>query len=149
MKPPTPQHYRRPLRLIAEIQLTPFIDLTLLLLLVVLVVAPLLNNGRGLGVADLATPTLPVQTLDLTAGADQTLTLADATITEAALVALLKERVSVQPELGVIVRIPPDFPAQRLLRIMDSLRVAGVRQTAVADLPPVPVTTTPSPVGAP
>ncbi|MES2595176.1 MAG: biopolymer transporter ExbD [Verrucomicrobiota bacterium] len=113
----------------AEIQITPLLDLMLVLLLAVIVLVPALRSeSRVFKEAEVGQPT---KTIELVVSPDLKLTLAGEAITDRELIAALKTRVAVAPEVGVVVRIPTTLQASALLEIMDALRAASVRHTAV------------------
>jgi biopolymer transport protein ExbD len=123
-------------RLVAEISVTPLLDLMLLLLLVVIVLVPelrpLKSKGSALSSDQAGAPAaVPKKTLELLVAADLKLTLDGKGIEPRDLIADLKKRVTAEPELGVIVRIPAALPAPRLLEIMEALRAAEIRHSAV------------------
>jgi biopolymer transport protein ExbD len=112
----------------AEIQITPLLDLMLLLLLAVVVLVPVLRS-QSTAVPDRSHG--PTKSIELTVSADLKLTLAGEAITDRELIPALKLRVAVAPDAGVVVRIPPTLQASALLQIMDALRAASVKHTAV------------------
>ncbi len=123
-------------RLVAEISVTPLLDLMLLLLLAVIVLVPELRPFKkaaspvSSGKADSSVAT-PKTMLELSVAGDLKLTLDGKGIEHRDLIADLKKRVTAEPQLGVVVRIPAALPAPRLLEIMEALRAAEVRHSAV------------------
>ncbi|GEP45460.1 ExbD/TolR family protein [Brevifollis gellanilyticus] len=113
----------------AEIQITPLLDLMLLLLLTVVVLVPALRSESK--VFQETPAGQPKKTIELVVSPDLKLTLAGESITDRELIAALKMRMAVAPETGVVVRIPANLQASALLEIMDALRAAAVKHTAV------------------
>lgn len=116
--------------LLAEVQVTPLLDLVLMLLLAVLVLVPVLRGGPH---ADSPSQTgqSPESMLELVVAADLKLTLSGKGIADQQLIGELKSRVSAEPNLGVLVRVPAELKTPALLQIMEALRSAHVRHTAV------------------
>lgn len=111
-----------------EIQITPLLDLLLLLLLTVVVLVPALRlESRAADEPE----SPPARTVDLIVAPDLKLSLAGEPITDRELIPALKLRMAVAPETGVVVRIPANLQASALLQIMDALRSAEVKHTAV------------------
>lgn len=126
--------------LLAEVQLTPVLDLVLMLMLAVLVLAPTLREAK-LEAAGTATAVhdVPKKTLELAVAADLKLTLAGTAVDEGALIGELKKRVEADPHLGVMLSVPPELKSPALLQLMEALRSAGVQHTAVTTKPlPLP-----------
>ncbi len=127
--------------LLAEVQLTPVLDLVLMLMLAVLVLAPALRESKleAAGTATTAVHDAPKKTLQLVVAADLKLTLAGTAVDEGALIGELKKRVAADPHLGVMLSVPPELKSPALLQLMEALRSAGVQHTAVTTKPlPLP-----------
>ncbi len=114
-------------QLITEIQLTPLLDLVLVLLLSAVVLLPLLSAGK----TDPAEPPRPTRVLDLVVKPDFKITLDGQVIQDNELIKALKMRLSLAPDTGVLVHVPPALQTPALLEIMDALRQASVRHTSV------------------
>lgn len=124
------------LRLINEISITPLLDVVLVLLFVFMLTAPLWNGDGELKLpsAGSAKTEMPSEVVPLTIDSTQTLRLADKVVAQADLVKELKALVHDKPAAAVLVRIHRELPVQFLVEIMDALRQAEVRKTAVATL---------------
>jgi biopolymer transport protein ExbD len=118
--------------LLAEIQITPLLDLMLVLLLATVVLVPVLKKAGEAGQGR-----LPAKTIELMVSPDLKLTLAGQAVEEQDLIAVLEKNVATSPDLGVLVRVPPTLTAPALLQIMDALRAAHVPHTAVVSEPPL------------
>lgn len=121
-------------RLVAEISITPLLDLMLVMLLSVVVLVPVLQDRPSfLQVKREATVALkPKKVIELLVKADLELLLEGKALKHAELIPELQKRVSVEPELGVLVSIRPSLLAPRLLELMDALRKAGIKHTSVS-----------------
>lgn len=124
-------------RLVAEISVTPLLDLMLLLLLTVLVLVPVMQGESQAGSAAPETEArpAPANKIELVVASDLHLMLAGKMIEHRDLIADLKKRTAADPNLGVVVRIPSSLAAPRLLEIMDAMRAASIRHTAVTVSP--------------
>jgi biopolymer transport protein ExbD len=125
-------------RLVAEISVTPLLDLMLLLLLTVIVLVPVLQSDSQASTAPAdktAAKPAPQNMIELIADADLKLKLAGENIEHGELITALKKRVAAEPNLGVIVRVPASMTAPRLMEIMEALRAAAILHTAVTISP--------------
>ena len=125
---------RHQLRLITEINITPMMDLVMVLLFVFLLAVPLLKAAKSMPAP--ATPPAtaalaPAETLTLTVYRDLSVTLDGAMLARTDLPASLKQFAERKPGLGVEVRMHRDLPVQHLVETMQMLEVAGIEKTAV------------------
>ncbi len=123
---------------VAEISVMSLLNLVLLMLLTVIVLVPVMQGDGQAGDSAsgrAAINSVPVTSIELGVETDLKLTLAGQRIEQGNLIAALKKRVATEPDLGVVVRIPSSLAAPRLLEIMDALRAASVRHTAVTAFP--------------
>ncbi len=119
-------------RMVSDIQVTPLLDLMLLLLLTVVVLVPILQGGpEDAALAELSDFTPPGRSIELIVSEDLSLNLDGQGIEANVLIADLKQRMIADPLLGVVTRVPPTLSAPRLLEIMQALHTAGVKRTAV------------------
>ena len=126
------------LRLINEISITPLLDVVLVLLFVFMLTAPLWDGDGELQLpsSSNAKGDLPSEVVPLTIDSTQTLRLNEKPVAQADLVQALKTLVHDKPGAGVLVKIHRELPVQFLVEVMDALRQAEVRKTAVATLNP-------------
>lgn len=118
--------------MVGDIQVTPLLDLILLLLLTLLVLVPVLQEGPDdAAQANFADLTSSDKTIELLVSEDLSLNLAGKRIEAKDMIADLKQRLIAEPLLGVVTRVPPTLLAPRLLEIMQALHAAGVKRTAV------------------
>lgn len=126
-------------RLVAEVQVVPWMDL--LLVFVILMLAFSASGMLGGGTEDGRTDSPgeagapPPARMELRVAKDLKLTLAGNEIEHQALISELSRQVAAAPELGVVVVIPPSLSAPQLIQVMDALRSAKVRHTAVVVSP--------------
>lgn len=115
----------------AEINVTPFVDVVLVLLIVFMVAAPMLNNGVPLDLPKTATSALPQQDeepLVLSTSADQTVRLQSTVMAREEVIAKLRavmaqrssQRIELQTEAGV--------PFEDFAVLLAALKKAGFTQ---------------------
>jgi biopolymer transport protein TolR len=132
-------------RLINQINIVPYVDVMLVLLVIFMVTAPLVNPG----VVDLPSvgkSSQPaVQPLEVVVRSDTSLMLRDSTgsksgagsptrernVTAAELVAALKERQKVNPDQPVVIAADKDVKYEAVLNVMDELQRADVRRVGL------------------
>ena len=132
-------------RLINQINIVPYVDVMLVLLVIFMVTAPLVNPG----VVDLPSvgkssqPT--VQPLEVVIRSDTSLMLRDhpssnpgavapgreRNVTEVELVAALKERQKANPDQPVVIAADKDVKYEVVLKVMDDLQRAEVRRVGL------------------
>lgn len=121
-------------RLVAEVQVVPWVDLFLMFVLLMMVFAAAGIQGRGVVEASsqAGEERSPKITMELRVAKDLKLKLAGKDIEHQALIGELTRQVAACPELGIVVSIPPSLSAPQLIQVMDALRSAKIRHTAVA-----------------
>jgi biopolymer transport protein TolR len=126
---------RRPRRLINQINVVPYIDVMLVLLVIFMITAPLINPGSidlpQIGKA-LAQPEQPIEVdvhkdgtltvIDRSAGAAET------RINRADLVAWIRERQVQRPDQPVVIAGDRNVKYDLILQVMDVLQQASVRR---------------------
>ena len=128
----------RPRRLMNEINVVPYIDVMLVLLVIFMVTAPLVNPGvvdlPSVGKSSLA-PTAP---LEIVIKADLSLLLrerapaaSERSISRGELVTFLKQKQAKNPEQPVLIAADKDVPYGRVLEVMDDLNRQQVRRVGL------------------
>ena len=129
----------RPRKLINQINVVPYIDVMLVLLIIFMVTAPLVNPGA----VDL--PSLgkssqpPAAPLEVVIRADATLLLRERDkgssderrVSNAELVAALRERQARNPEQPVMIAADKDVRYEAVLKVMDELQRANIRRVGL------------------
>ena len=116
-----------------DINVTPFIDVTLVLLIIFMVAAPLATVDVAV---DLPSSTARVQTrpdkpIYLTLQADLSLTLGDTPVPQGALAAALDAATGGDRAQRVFLRADKTVPYGALMKAMDGLREAGYLKVAL------------------
>ncbi|TDU73154.1 biopolymer transport protein ExbD [Prosthecobacter fusiformis] len=120
----------------SQVSITALLDLVLVLLLVFVVAVPIFRREKPAGSADVQTvlptePKGPATQVELNIQPDESILLDGRKVSGAELLPELKKLLVAQPELGVVVKMPANFAAGPLARLMDEMNRAGVRHTAV------------------
>lgn len=123
-------------RVMAEINITPFTDVVLVLLIVFMVSASFLGTGKnGLNVnlpAARAAEAQPKQDLEITLRADNALYLGHDRISIRDLSAALKARRRVASIDMVIIQADQRVLYDRIVQVMDAVKLAGLEKIALA-----------------
>jgi biopolymer transport protein ExbD len=123
-------------RVMAEINITPFTDVVLVLLIVFMVSASFLGAGKnGLNVnlpAARAAEAQPKQDLEITLRADNALYLGRDRISIRDLPAALKARRRVANIDMVIIQADQRVLYDRIVQVMDAVKLAGLEKIALA-----------------
>ncbi len=117
----------------SEINITPMVDVMLVLLIVFMVTAPLLSSGVSVDLAktkaqEVSTPEKPITISIQKSGK---LFLGDKQLTEAQLYAKLAKMSKLNPNSKVFVRGGKDVPYGRVLEIMGQISYAGYKRVAL------------------
>jgi biopolymer transport protein TolR len=136
---------RRPRRLKSEINVVPYIDVMLVLLIIFMVTAPMMQPGviELPSVGKSSAP--PVAPIEITVKADETLAMrdkllggAEVTVGPMELAGLLKAAQEKNPEQAVLIAGDRNVKYEAVLRVMDELQRAQITRIGllVQPLPP-------------
>lgn len=128
----------RPRRLMNEINVVPYIDVMLVLLVIFMVTAPLVNPG----VVDLPSvgksalpPSAPIE---IVIKADQSMLFrerapnaSERSVTETELIGLLKQKQAKNPDQPVLIAGDKDVPYGAVLKVMDQLNRNDVHKVGL------------------
>jgi biopolymer transport protein TolR len=124
-------------RAISEINMVPFIDVMLVLLIIFMVSAPLITTG----IIDLPSvgkaQQRPPRVIEVIIGADERLQLRinqqDAgNVTQAQLVARVREAQGGQADVPVVISAERKLTYEAVVRVMDTLQRAGIQRVGLA-----------------
>jgi biopolymer transport protein TolR len=113
----------------SEINVTPFVDVMLVLLVIFMVAAPLMTAGVPLNLpqtAATAVPTEPEEPLVISIPADGEVTLMDAPVAQDQIVTRLREILAGRESQRVFLRADGAVPYARVVQIMGALNAAGL-----------------------
>jgi biopolymer transport protein ExbD len=132
---------RNGLTTLAELNVTPLLDLAFVLLIIFIITTPLMENSLDVVVpssraAQGAVDPAAVQTVEL--GLGDRMALNGQPTTLAQLEAELTALREAQPELAVVVRSDRTLPVQNLVDVMDVLKRARITKVGVLTTPAEP-----------
>lgn len=125
---------------LSEINVTPFIDVILVLLIVFMVAAPLSTVDVPVNLPGSSAPVgdRPEKPLWLTVMVDRTLLLDDTPVPDDGLAALLDARTGGQRDTPVFLRADRSVDYGALMQVLDRLRAAGYLKIALVGLDGAP-----------
>jgi biopolymer transport protein ExbD len=121
---------------LSEINVTPFVDVMLVLLVIFMVTAPMMQSGIGINLPQAETDSKPAEEgLTLTVTKDQYVHIGDSTININLLERRLTEYFMNKPKKVVYLQIDKDVPWGVGVRVMDITKKAGVEIVGVITEP--------------
>ena len=123
-----------------EINVTPFIDVMLVLLIIFMVAAPLatVDISVDLPASTAAPQPRPDKPLYLTVKPDLALALGDTPVARAALARTLDEAANGDKETRIFLRVDKVVPYGDVMEVMNQLRAAGFLKVALVGLEKTP-----------
>ena len=125
-------------RLMGEINVVPYIDVMLVLLVIFMVTAPLINPGQVELPQIGKTSSPPVQPLEVSIRTDSSLWLRDRAtagvdqkVTRDDLVRAIREKQAQNPEQAVVIAADKDVRYEAVLEVMDMLQQNQVRKVGL------------------
>ncbi len=131
--------HRRKFRPVAEINVTPMVDVMLVLLIIFMVTSPLLTVGIPVNLPQTKAEPLsnPDEPIVVTINDKGAIYLQETTIADDALVARLQAITQSKPDTKIFVRGDKKIDYGRVMQVMGMIKSAGFTQVAlVVDLPP-------------
>ena len=121
---------------LSEINVTPFVDVMLVLLIIFMVTAPMMQSGIGVNLPQAETDTKPAEEgLTLTVTKDQYVRVGDSIININLLERRLTEYFYNKPKKVVYLQVDKDVPWGVGVRIMDITKKAGIEIVGVITEP--------------
>lgn len=118
-----------------EINITPLTDIFLVLLIIMMVIAPMLDQqGLNLTVPDMVEQSQVKESKTLTVSVtnDDKYVIDDQEIPEADLASYIKEKVKSLPD-GLLIQAGPDSSHGAVVKLMDEARNSGVTSISMAE----------------
>jgi biopolymer transport protein TolR len=134
---------RRARKSINQINVVPYIDVMLVLLVIFMVTAPLINPGQIELPSVGSKLTVPVQPLKVTLNTDGTLTLQDqqagappARVSRDELIARIRAKQATSPDQPVVIEAGKNARYQEVLDVLDVLQRNAVKKVGLLARPP-------------
>jgi biopolymer transport protein ExbD len=132
---------RRPLATLAELNITPLLDLAFVLLIIFMITTPLIETRLDLVVPTSTTADArvdPDKVLMVEVGRTGNLLLEDVPVAPEQLEERLAAHRAEKPGVSVVVRPDKDLPVQRFINVMDILKRVGIGKVGVMTRPETP-----------
>jgi biopolymer transport protein TolR len=123
---------------LSQINVTPLVDVMLVLLVIFMVTAPILHQGVSVNLPRVQAGALSGEEVQLvvTVSAPGKVYLNDAALTQAELLAKLQAILREQPERNVYLRADAAVPYGDVMRVIAAMRQAGVQRLGMVTEPP-------------
>ena len=123
---------------IAQINVTPLVDVMLVLLVIFMVTAPILQQGISVNLPQVRAGALGGESVQLVVGvtARGEIYLNDTRMTSAELGEKLRAVMREEPERQVFLRADADVPYGNVMEVMAAIREAGVQRLGMVTAPP-------------
>ncbi len=124
---------------LSEINVTPFVDVMLVLLVIFMVTAPMMQSGIGVRLPQAETDSAPAEEgLTLTITEDKYIHMENSVINQFLLEQKLKEYFFGKEKKIVFIRGDENLPYGFIMTIMDIIKKAGVEQIGLVTRPAEP-----------
>lgn len=124
---------------LSEINVTPLVDVMLVLLIIFMVTAPMMQSGIGVNLPEAETESVPAEEgLTLTITKDRNIHIEDSVINQFLLEQKLKEYFFGKEKRIVFIRADEALPYGFVIRILDIAKKAGVELTGLIAEPVEP-----------
>jgi biopolymer transport protein ExbD len=130
---------RTSLTALAELNVTPLLDLAFVLLIIFMITTPLIENSMDLVVPTSTTAkneVKPDEVQIVSIDRNDSLKLNEVEITPGALEQKLQELKVTNPNLAVAVRPHNELPVQQFIAVMDILKRVGIAKVGIMTRPP-------------
>jgi biopolymer transport protein TolR len=123
---------------LSQINVTPLVDVMLVLLVIFMVTAPILQQGVSVNLPQVRTGSLSGESVQLvvTVAVDGSVYLNDVSLPTTELPDKLKAVLRERPDRQVYLRADTDVPYGRVMSVMASIREAGVERLGMVTAPP-------------
>lgn len=125
-------------RPIAEINVTPMVDVMLVLLIIFMVAAPMLTAGVDVNLPDSKAKALQTEDqkpIEITVDKNGKIYLADTEVKRAALTSILKPMMEGDEERRIYIRGDRDIEYGKIMEVLGYLNSAGFRKVALISKP--------------
>ena len=126
---------RNSLSTLSEINLTPLLDLAVVLLIIFMITTPLLENSVNLVIPSSGAanaPVNPAQVQTISIDRTEAVRLNNQQIDPATLTTRLAELKRANPDVAIVIRPDRELPVQKLVSLMDTLQRAQITKVGIA-----------------
>jgi biopolymer transport protein ExbD len=121
---------------LSEINVTPFVDVMLVLLIIFMVTAPMMQSGIGINLPQAETESAPAEEgLTLTITEDKYIHMENSVINQFLLEQKLREYFYGKEKKIVFIRGDENLPFGFVIRILDITKKAGIEQVGIVTRP--------------
>jgi len=123
---------------ISDINVTPLVDVTLVLLIIYMLVAPMIELGINVNLPQAAARKMDIpRSITLTISKDGGLFLDSRKVSIAEMERTLRQFAAANPDIGIIVKADKEVRYGKLIAILDKVREAGLTHLGMATRAPV------------
>ncbi|PYK29135.1 MAG: TonB system transport protein ExbD [Verrucomicrobia bacterium] len=126
---------RQSLSSLAEINITPLLDLAFVLLIIFMITTPLLESSMSLIIpsSTAKTPAVSAQQVQtISIDHDEAIRFNNQVVDLESLGAQLAELKRANPDVAIVIRPDRDLPVQKLITLMDALQRAQIMKVGIA-----------------
>lgn len=126
---------RQSLSSLAEINITPLLDLAFVLLIIFMITTPLLESSMSLIIPSSGAKSPPVtssQVQTISIDRNETVRFNNQLVDLETLTAQLAELKRANPDVAIVIRSDRDLPVQKLVTLMDALQHAAIMKVGIA-----------------
>jgi biopolymer transport protein TolR len=122
----------------SDINVTPFVDVMLVLLIIFMVTAPMMTQGLDVALPEATAEPLPAENENLMISIDNkaTIFINDVPVTVDDLNEKLKRIMSNRSGREVYLKADKDIPYGTVVRVMSEIKLAGVEKLGMVTVPP-------------
>jgi biopolymer transport protein TolR len=122
----------------SDINVTPFVDVMLVLLIIFMVTAPMMTQGVDVALPEATAEPLPAEKEQLIISIDNkaTVFINDVPVTVDDLNEKLKRIMSNRSDREVYLKADKDIPYGTVVRVMSEIKLAGVEKLGMVTMPP-------------
>ncbi|MGA8242236.1 MAG: protein TolR [Desulfobacterales bacterium] len=122
----------------SDINVTPFVDVMLVLLIIFMVTAPMMTQGVDVALPEATAEPLPAEKESLMISIDNksTIFINDVPVTVDDLNEKLKRIMSNRSDRAVYLKADKDIPYGTVVRVMSEIKLAGVEKLGMVTVPP-------------
>ncbi|MEO6146905.1 MAG: protein TolR [Sulfuriferula sp.] len=133
---------RRPRKQMNQINVVPYIDVMLVLLIIFMITAPMINPGQVELPSVAKSQSVPVEPIEVTIRADGTLRLrdraiggSDSVVTRAELAGLINEKQQANPDQPVVIAADKSVRYEEVMKIMSLMQKNHVKRLGLLAKP--------------